>query len=121
VLGRPLTKFYLINMIKCIARRQDTRKERPIEEIKLEALVADDNELCRNAVVGLLEKQIHKITECENGKEAFEKLKTKHYDLAIIDYQMPEMNGIETIKKVREYERTHSVSKPTSILCIFYF
>ena len=37
-----------------------------------------------------------------NGKEALEKFEINHYDLIITDIQMPIMNGIELIKKVKE-------------------
>lgn len=119
VLGRPFHKFYLVNMIKYIARRQESIKEKPIEETKYQVLVADDNYLCRNAVVSLLRKHVSKISSCANGKQALDMLIAKHYDIAIIDYQMPEMGGLETIKNLREYERTHSILKSTFIVCIF--
>lgn len=117
VLGRPLNKFYLVSMLKSMMKKQSAVRTEPIEEMKLEVLVADDNKLCRNAVVSLLERHVSSVTVCDNGQKALQCLTAKHYDLALIDYQMPEMDGIETIRRLREYEKTHLMTKATFIIC----
>jgi signal transduction histidine kinase/ActR/RegA family two-component response regulator len=45
-----------------------------------------------------------KIETVENGALAIEKFKTSSYDLILMDVQMPEMNGFEATKKIREIE-----------------
>ena len=42
------------------------------------------------------------IGNCRNGQEAIEFLKTQNADLILLDVFMPVMNGIETLKKIRE-------------------
>ena len=39
---------------------------------------------------------------CKNGKEAFSKLKSEHFDLCILDIMMPKQDGIETCRQLRE-------------------
>ncbi len=73
-----------------------------------------------------MEKYTDKITACENGLQALEAIKSvggiaknvdEAYNLAIVDYQMPEMDGIELIKVIRKYE--NGCPNPIVILCIF--
>jgi signal transduction histidine kinase/ActR/RegA family two-component response regulator len=53
------------------------------------------------------------IETVENGALAIEKFKTSSYDLILMDVQMPEMNGFEATKKIREIESTQK--RETSI------
>jgi len=77
-----------------------------LENIK-NVLIVDDNDHNRNIIRDMLSLKHIRCDEAVNGVEAFEKIKTgKKYDAVIIDYMMPEMNGIDTIKKIREYSGT---------------
>ena len=42
---------------------------------------------------------------CNSGIAAIEMLKSSHYDLVFMDYKMPEMDGIETTRLIREWEK----------------
>jgi len=48
------------------------------------------------------------FAECPNGYEASKRLKLMNVDLIICDFDMPEMNGLELLKKVRAEERTNN-------------
>ncbi|HAO22586.1 MAG TPA: hybrid sensor histidine kinase/response regulator [Desulfobacteraceae bacterium] len=67
-------------------------------------LIAEDNPINMLVIRTHLEKMGFQITEAVNGKEALEKYAGNAIDLIFMDIHMPEMNGIETTRKIREYE-----------------
>ena len=85
----------------------------------MKMMIVDDNYFCRNAIIRLLTQYISEYIECKNGAEALEKLRNTNEEISfvIVDYQMPGMNGIELIKKIRQYE---TGTKQRTILCICY-
>ena len=86
------------------------KKEAFNEEIdlnKISALIVDDDEIsCQNGKLVLQASNI-KSDLASSGKQAIEMVKKAHdennpYNLILIDWQMPEMDGVETSKKIRE-------------------
>lgn len=76
-------------------------------------LIADDVEDNRKLIKLILEKIGFKIEEAENGLEVMEKLRGKNYNLLLLDVQMPYMDGLKTIKAIREkreYDRLHVIA-----------
>jgi CheY-like chemotaxis protein len=69
---------------------------------KINILVVEDNLLGRKLSSFLLEKWGFHYDTCSNGKQALENLKIKKYDLILMDIQMPEMDGHETTKYIRQ-------------------
>lgn len=63
---------------------------------KLSVLIADDHELVRKGLKHFLETNgVHKITEAENGREAYHLIRELNPEIAILDIQMPEMTGVD--------------------------
>lgn len=73
-----------------------------MQEISL--VIADDHPLFRSGVVSVLEKsgKYKVISETGNGSEALELILKFKPDAAILDFQMPDMNGIEITEKLKE-------------------
>lgn len=71
----------------------------------LKVLVIDDDPTTRRIITRLV-KQIgfKEFNEAEDGHQAFEMLQETDYDLILSDWDMPIMNGIELLKKVRADE-----------------
>lgn len=69
---------------------------------KLKVYIADDHTLFRKAMVNMLEGFDHvvEVKDAENGKELLELIKYEQPDVAVVDLQMPVMDGIETSKKI---------------------
>jgi len=67
-------------------------------------LLAEDNEVNRKLAVRLLEKRGHHVDVAFNGREALIALRNSHYDLVLMDVQMPEMGGIEATAALRASE-----------------
>ena len=73
-----------------------------MEELRF--VIADDHEIVREGLRSLLEKEPgwKVIAEATNGRDALEKVKELEPDIAVIDIQMPEVDGIETTRLIRE-------------------
>ncbi len=65
-------------------------------------LVAEDNEINRMIIEEMLASTGAEVDFAENGVIALEKFKLKTYDLVLLDIQMPEMDGIDTCRLIKE-------------------
>jgi CheY-like chemotaxis protein len=72
----------------------------------LRILLAEDNRVNRFLAVRLLEKAGHSVHTAVNGQAAIDALATDRFDLALMDLQMPEMDGLEATAIIRTQERT---------------
>ncbi len=73
-----------------------------MEQIRV--VLADDHVIVRDGIKSLLEVEANIVVvgEASDGVEALEKTKELDPDLLIVDIRMPNLNGIETIKKLKE-------------------
>jgi len=68
-------------------------------------LVVEDVTANQKVMDRLLAKAGFRCELARNGREALEALKRRHYDLVLMDCQMPEMDGYEATRRLREQER----------------
>jgi two-component system chemotaxis response regulator CheY len=69
----------------------------------MKALVVDDSLTIRRIVIKALGiVGINEAVEAGDGAEALKALKTDSFDLILLDWNMPKMTGIETLKAIRE-------------------
>lgn len=64
-------------------------------------LVVDDSKLIRTMICRQLEQDGHVVCEAENGKQALEILRSRSFDLLLLDLIMPELNGYETLLAIK--------------------
>lgn len=69
---------------------------------KLHILIVEDGKSQREMLKDFLQKKGHFIAEAETGDVAVNAVLHGHFDLILLDYKMPGMNGIEVLKKVNE-------------------
>ena len=67
-------------------------------------LLVDDNEINNKIASNAMKEYNFTIDYALSGKECLERVKEKKYDLIFMDYMMPEMDGIETLKHLKEIE-----------------
>ena len=104
-LGKGST-FFFDAMFKL--QKEQKHIELNEEEVRnLRILIVDDNQSSRTILENILKSFKFEVSSVENGYEAIAVLKEayacdKPYGLVLMDWMMPDMNGIETIQKIRE-------------------
>ncbi|MBR6909703.1 MAG: response regulator, partial [Lachnospiraceae bacterium] len=80
-------------------------------------LVVDDTPMNLTVVKGLLKETLLRIDTAQSGAEAIEKVKEAKYDIIFMDQRMPEMDGTETLQKMKQMgEENKSKDSPVIIL-----
>jgi two-component system NtrC family response regulator len=67
----------------------------------LSILIVDDEKSQRELLGGSLQSHGHTITEAENGEKALAAVLNGHFDLILLDFKMPGMNGMDVLKEVK--------------------
>ncbi|MBW2044715.1 MAG: response regulator [Deltaproteobacteria bacterium] len=72
-------------------------------------LIVDDDENVRDVLRRMLTKKKFAVEEAENGRIALEKVSQDKPDIIILDVTMPEMDGIETCRRLKENPGTKTL------------
>jgi signal transduction histidine kinase/CheY-like chemotaxis protein len=76
---------------------------------RLRILLAEDNPVNQTVAVRLLERMGHRVTVVGNGRDAVRMMENQEFELVLMDVQMPEMDGHEATRAIRERESvTHT-------------
>ncbi len=130
-LRKPANSILLMDSLTVAlnAYGQEQRKSLPQESVaqseklkinsvkKIQVLIADDNLVNLMVLQNMIDDQYYDITVAENGISAVELYHANEFDIVLMDISMPEMDGIEATKAIRQFENTHN--KPeTPIIAI---
>lgn len=75
----------------------------PLPPKDIRILIVDDMSTMRRVIKSILGQLGYtNLEEAENGKEALSKLSSEQYDFVMTDWNMPEMDGLELVKAIRQ-------------------
>lgn len=76
----------------------------------MKILIADDSKLIRQIITKSFEKEGHTVFEAEDGQIAIKVALEELPDIILLDYMMPEMNGLEVCRILNEHEEMKKTS-----------
>ena len=118
-LTKPIRQSELLNAIMGVlgppqlAVCEDLRGK--VEEVsgpRLHILLAEDNPVNQKLALNLLKKRDHTVVVVGSGKTVLDELEKQHFDVVLMDLQMPEMGGFEATAAIREMEKTTGLHLP---------
>ena len=93
--AKPVTPDEVVaDMIALAAKHEEFRRKKEI------LLVDDDSDFLM--IIQRWLRNSYVVTGVRSGSEALQKISEKHFDLILLDYEMPEMDGYEVMGKIRQ-------------------
>jgi two-component system sensor histidine kinase/response regulator len=120
--GKGSTFFFTV-VYDMLSKTEGFRLELPMDLRGMRVMVVDDNQLSREVFHKLLETLTFDVTSVNSGFEALEELErvagakeSKTYELVLVDWKMPVMDGVETAMRIKETCRLSGEKAPAIIL-----
>jgi signal transduction histidine kinase/ligand-binding sensor domain-containing protein/ActR/RegA family two-component response regulator len=99
--AQPTDSISLQNMLAAVGTGESVSEPRP----SLRVLLAEDNPINQRLAMRLLEKRGHRVVVAATGREALDWTEHDHFDVIVMDVQMPDMDGIEATQIIRRREK----------------
>ncbi|MBP3544624.1 MAG: response regulator [Lachnospiraceae bacterium] len=108
---KPLYLLSIVNLLNGEKARNDIgqRKFREGRFVAPDAkvLVVDDNAMNLKVAMGLMRPYKVQVYTADSGYQAIEMMKKTKYDVVYMDHMMPEMDGVETVRRIRRMEERY--------------
>lgn len=107
-LGQGSTFLFSVDLPlaeEAVAKTTPRQMARPKSRDEALILLAEDNPVNQIVAVSQLEKLGCRVHAVSNGREVLEELRKTSYDVLLVDCQMPELDGYETTRRIRQSER----------------
>ena len=116
---------FSFNALFEISEVESITKSQPVDNMfkGLKTLVVDDNKTARELLVDILKNHAINVSSASSGKAAIDKLEKEDanetaFDLVLMDWKMPELDGLETIRLIRANKRLAHI--PSIIMVTAY-
>ncbi|MBF0164785.1 MAG: PAS domain S-box protein [Magnetococcales bacterium] len=108
-LRKPVWKFRLLKAVRtALGRERQIVSDQTISHgreeksgITLEILLVEDQEASGKVAELLLEQAGHAVRRAHRGAEALERLRSERFDLLLMNLELPEMDGLEAVRRIR--------------------
>ena len=130
IVGTPSTELALADLlmkqypVQCITKPLSRKKllqtliahqpavveappqELPVKQDKmpLTVMAVDDNPANLKLITALLQERVDAVVSCTNGQDAIEQARQRHFDIVLMDIQMPHMDGVTACKEIKQLE-----------------
>ena len=90
----------------------------PVDLPPLDVLVVEDSALNRELVETFLSSRGHRVVTAENGRQALDALAGQAFDVVLMDVQMPLMDGVTAVRRIRKGRRKLAVSRNLPVIAL---
>lgn len=124
VISKPVTGRHLkVTLLEELAHLRRIQADHPVDApngeplSSMHILVAEDHHLSQKVVRGMLSRLGMQATTVDTGLAALKKVKEQNFDLILMDCDMPEMNGFDATRAIRQWEQ-ETGRQPTPIIAL---
>lgn len=96
------TEFFF-TISQDIVEEELEEEEKEFDASGISILVVDDTRMNLMVAEGLLKHEGMIVDTADSGAKTLQKIRHKEYDIILMDYMMPEMDGVETTQKIRQW------------------
>lgn len=74
------------------------------DKLPLTVMAVDDNPANLKLITALLQERVDSVVACDNGQSAIDQARQRHFDIILMDIQMPHMDGVTACKEIKKIE-----------------